>query len=46
VEEGIMEGIFSPQKVNCGRQLELDVARALAVAYTGAAGGEPRNSTT
>lgn len=28
-----MEGIYSVQKVNCGRQLELDVARGLAIAF-------------
>lgn len=28
-----MESIFSPQKVNLGRQLELDVARGLAIVF-------------
>jgi uncharacterized membrane protein len=28
-----LESVFSPQKVNLGRQLELDVARTLAVVF-------------
>jgi uncharacterized membrane protein len=28
-----MESIFSTQKVNCGRQLELDLARGLAIVF-------------
>jgi uncharacterized membrane protein len=28
-----MENILSPQKINCGRQLELDIARALAIVF-------------